>query len=408
MTLNIEKLSPHWLLVLKNREFQYGQICIIFCPGIGEQLKKSPGTGDAQKITALQRIYGLLDMPSTPRSIAEAVDGDPLINLISVAPLNEYENGEIEQCIRYAKDVLKASGIKIIFHSLGGFGTFDRVVNRWEQIYNSKNPTKKVGYDTTVADNVDTIVSVSPGQSLNAAMREQLGKKLAEKGIKVWYIVHKLDTVTNGDLGLYSRQLYDATIKAGGQAVITEYNYPVTDRRAAHNIFEYVISNLTTPLARPSGVLSATGINNPLLNVFQFMFANNKTRPLISPVKDWRTVKIQIGLGDGAIPTTTTTSTTTTEQPSTTTSSTTPPPESTTTTTSTTKTEQMEQKLGSIVISKDGERKDIVEGHYTNSTDTISESKDGKVKYYYIKGDNLRIEVNYYDQPPRVLEPNKK
>lgn len=268
--------GDYWKAVIKNMNYQEGQICYVFLPGKGERVlptNTAPLVGT--KAATVKVINWMINSAGNLPAIADR----DTVNIVAVAPRWEYESGEIQSAISYGRNVLKASKIIIISNSLGQYGL---------SIQCDKYPDLPKSFDGLIS-----FVS-GPGERTNTA------KNIAAAKLPCWFFTAEDDkasgTTPGATINLHKNIVAKGgiswlTVLKSGQHAKIEY---------AHQIISQIVpasaSLIGTKYPTTATPLNERGIVNiitlPIKNIFQWASSVNRSATLapdysaLTPPKD--------------------------------------------------------------------------------------------------------------------------
>lgn len=358
---------PYWVGETKNKNFAEGQPAIIFLPGIGERVAgdnyqlamTTPQGTDAATQKVNRWIAGYFPAGADAYTY----------NIVTVAPLWEYEFDEIVYAARHAREVLKASKVIVVANSLGMFGF-----------------SREVAKSMEILDLVDGVISfvMGPGETTNTA------PNIAKSGIPVWFYTAENDTVS-GTSPNATINLHNNILKFGGNSWLTAIRKDQFDAKTSHQIIGYVVPawgtagtktvGVNTPLLtaeNPLGRTIANTVAKPLQSVHTWILAASKENP-ISPASP---------LSPPTTTTSTTTSTTTTKAP-------------------------MQKKLKRYVVSPDGKAYGLqvqlfYQGADGSQSDEIIKAPEGdRIRGVDVNLDTLALTIDYEKAESVSISPEK-
>lgn len=266
---------PYWLGAALNNKYAEGQPGVVFGPGIGESGQRlnlqfaghdygytNQGSQEATGI-----VLNRVNTWGSSSSMSNAADFFGF-NIITMSAKHEYDFGEYQTAILYARDILKASKITLIVNSLGGYGLLEQLTE-----------------DAQLASMIDVILWIVPGPGAHTISNEQIiAKRLAAAGVKNWFLTVEND-VASGTSPTVAINMHKTILSYGGSSFLTVYKSGIWTDSDAHQLYFRAIpawyqtkapGNYTLKqYATTATPLGQTGIKNivvnPNISIYNFL-----------------------------------------------------------------------------------------------------------------------------------------
>lgn len=225
--------------VLKNDNFQEGQLGFVFFPGIGERVSQTKGAApvEGSPNAASVALSWIISMGK----IDVAADLHKF-NVVAVPPRYNYEFGEHLMGARYSREVLKSNKVVALTNSLGQHGFSQQV---------SKNPEVAKAFDCLIG------FVTGDGMSVNTA------KHIAEAKLPCWLFTVENDTVS-GTNPQATIKLHKAILAAGGVSWLTVFKSGQYSDKNSHQIISIVLPMLYNGKGVKIGDRGALTTDTPL------------------------------------------------------------------------------------------------------------------------------------------------
>lgn len=255
-----------WIAVVANDKLDAGQLSIHYMPGLGEVDTTATEAGllKIEKQGAIKAPAGQDDF--TNKTLYGVADYHK-VNILTTAPKNQYQYGEIPALIHYADQVLKSGQKAALCQSLGGFGM-----------------AAEVGKDPELPKQFDCIIMMATGPGT----RTNTAKHFAESKTPVWFIVCEGDDYA----GTHDEVTYDLhreIKRLGGISFLTVFQKG--SFKDPHVIFGVLMNQWDKFTTKPFSPLNEVV---PTMSIYQWMLSQKKGTPVIPPNGKWERKDIKV------------------------------------------------------------------------------------------------------------------
>jgi hypothetical protein len=256
-TANVKKRIPKdathkfGLVTVLQNNYQKGQPCFLFIPGIGER-----GSGSYSDLGRIETWGGVQYMWQATDLFG--------FNAVSVQTNSNYQYGEIQYAVQFAIDSLGADPDRIytINNSLGGYGFAQQ---------SSVDPNLPKLFAAVIQ------VVMGPGETTNTA------KNIADSKTPIWFF-SSADDLTSGTTVYKTDTLYNRVKRMGGNASYTRWV------KGGHSVISRVVgsyyrlpNNWKLSLCEAGYSTTATIFCNPPVSVYAWALSNRRGQPIVPP-----------------------------------------------------------------------------------------------------------------------------